>query len=129
GDGTLLAMATFVAVGLAVGHLLGGPDPADRTVLALCTATRHPGIAIVIATTMASEPTLALGAVLLFVIVNAVVSAPYVAWRRRALAKHKGTTGDAEPDALEPPLEWRRVRRPNQNNDPGDNARPGLGAS
>jgi BASS family bile acid:Na+ symporter len=44
GNGTLVAFAVFVLVGLAAGHLLGGPDPQDRTVLALSTASRHPGV-------------------------------------------------------------------------------------
>src|SRR5262249_8444389 len=44
GDGTLLAMVAFIAVGLAVGHFLGGAEPSDRLVLALATATRHPGV-------------------------------------------------------------------------------------
>jgi BASS family bile acid:Na+ symporter len=49
GNGTLAAIAAFVLVGLAAGHLLGGPDPEDRTVQALSTASRHPGIAMAIA--------------------------------------------------------------------------------
>jgi BASS family bile acid:Na+ symporter len=49
GDGTIVALAAFVLIGLAVGHLLGGPDQEDRTVLALSTASRHPGVALAIA--------------------------------------------------------------------------------
>lgn len=49
GNGTLAAIASFVAVGLLAGHGLGGPDPNDRTVLALSTASRHPGVALAIA--------------------------------------------------------------------------------
>lgn len=41
GNGTFAAFATFIAVGLATEYLLGGPSPADRTVLALSTASRH----------------------------------------------------------------------------------------
>jgi bile acid:Na+ symporter, BASS family len=48
-NGTLVAFAGFIVVGLTVGHLLGGPDPGDRTVLALSTASRHPGVALAIA--------------------------------------------------------------------------------
>ena len=40
-DGTLLALAGLAIIGLAVGHALGGPEPADRTALAPATATRH----------------------------------------------------------------------------------------
>ena len=49
GDGTLVALVVFVIVGLVVGHLLGGPDPDQSVVLALSTATRHPAIALSIA--------------------------------------------------------------------------------
>lgn len=50
GNGHVLALAAFVAIELIVGHLLGGPDPEDRVVLALSTASRHPGVALAIAT-------------------------------------------------------------------------------
>lgn len=49
GDGTLFAMVIFVVLGLAAGHLLGGPEPDDRTVLAMATASRHPGVAMAVA--------------------------------------------------------------------------------
>ena len=35
GNGTIVALAALVAVGLAAGHLLGGPRPEERTMLAL----------------------------------------------------------------------------------------------
>ena len=75
GDGTLVAMVVFAAVGLLVGHLLGGPATGDRTVLALSTAIRHPGIAIAIgAATYPGDHLTA--AVLLYMIVGTVVSLP-----------------------------------------------------
>jgi hypothetical protein len=51
GNGTLLAIAIFVTVGLIAGTLLGGPNASDRTVLSLSTASRHPGVAMAIAST------------------------------------------------------------------------------
>ena len=42
GNGTGIALAAFVLVGLAVGHVLGGPVPQNRTALAIATASRHP---------------------------------------------------------------------------------------
>ena len=83
GNFSLLAIVAFVVVGLAVGHLLGGPDPDDRTVLALSTATRHPAVAMAIVHE-AHDKELALGAVLLVLLVGGVVSVPYVKWRRRS---------------------------------------------
>src|SRR5690606_37658987 len=49
GDGVVIVLAAFTLIGLLVGHLLGGPGEEDRTVLALATSTRHPGVAIAIA--------------------------------------------------------------------------------
>ena len=83
GDGTLLAMTIFVVVGLVVGHLLGGPDSDDRTVLALATASRHPGIALLIAQINYPQETALAAAVLIFLVTNAVLTAPYVLWRKR----------------------------------------------
>jgi BASS family bile acid:Na+ symporter len=84
GDGTLLAMALFVALALLVGHLIGGPDPGDRSVLALATACRHPAVAMTIAH-MASPGEKAIpAAVLLYLIVSLLVTLPYVAWRKKA---------------------------------------------
>lgn len=83
GNGTLAAFAAFIVVGLAAGHLLGGPDSADRTVLAFSTATRHPGVALAIAGANFPEQKLVLPAVLLYLIVGAILSIPYSKWRRR----------------------------------------------
>jgi bile acid:Na+ symporter, BASS family len=83
GNGTILAMAVFAAVGLAAGHLLGGPDPENRIVLALSTATRHPGIAIAIAAANFPDQKLAPAAVLLYFIVSALAAKPYLAWAKR----------------------------------------------
>jgi bile acid:Na+ symporter, BASS family len=82
-NGTLAAFATFIIVGLAAGQLLGGPDPADRTVLALSTASRHPGVALAIASANFPEQKLVLPAVLLYLITGAILSIPYSKWRRR----------------------------------------------
>jgi BASS family bile acid:Na+ symporter len=83
GDGTLIALAAFVLVGLAIGHLLGGPEPQNRPALAISTASRHPGIAIAIAQANFPEQKLAMAAVLLYLLVNAVVSIPYNVWIKR----------------------------------------------
>jgi BASS family bile acid:Na+ symporter len=83
GNGTLIALAAFVIVGLAIGHLLGGPEPQNRSALAISTASRHPGIAIAIAQTNFPEQKLAMAAVLLYLLVNAIVSIPYNVWIKR----------------------------------------------
>jgi BASS family bile acid:Na+ symporter len=83
GNGTVLAMMVFALVGLAAGHLLGGPDPQNRTVLALSTATRHPGIAIAIAAANFPDQKLAPAAVLLYLFVSAIASKFYLSWAAR----------------------------------------------
>lgn len=80
---TLVALAGFVVAGLAIGHLLGGPKPENRVALATSTASRHPGIAIALAAANFPQEKLALAAVLLYLVVNAVVSMPYNVWSKR----------------------------------------------
>src|SRR5688572_20398514 len=87
GDFSLVAIATITLVGLGVGHLLGGPDADDRTVLAISTATRHPGVAIAIANVSAPNQDGVLAAVLLYLLAGAVFSIPYVKWRQRVHAR------------------------------------------
>ena len=86
GDGTVLALAAFVAIGLIVGHLLGGPDPRDRVVLALATASRHPGVALAIATANFPQETRVMGVILLYLLISVIVEVAYLAWWRRQLA-------------------------------------------
>lgn len=81
-NGTLIALVAFAVVGLIAGHLLGGPEPEDRSVLAIFSAARHPGIALAIAQANFPQQRLALAAVLLALLVSAVVSAPYVSWAK-----------------------------------------------
>jgi bile acid:Na+ symporter, BASS family len=83
GDGTLLAILAFVAVGLAVGHLLGGPGSDDRAVLALATAMRHPGVALVIASGTVAGDKVVAPALLLYLLVGTIATVPYVMWRKR----------------------------------------------
>lgn len=94
GNGTLAILALFTLVGAAVGHLLGGPDPDDRTVLALAAGTRHPGVALVIARAVFPEENMVLAVLLWHLIVGAIVSIPYVRWRKRS---HAADTAGAQP--------------------------------
>ncbi len=84
GDGTLLAFVALALSGLLVGHLLGGPRGDDRTVLALSSAARHPGVAIVIgAALFPDQKKLIAVAVLLDLIVATIATIPYTRWRRK----------------------------------------------
>jgi BASS family bile acid:Na+ symporter len=83
GNGVLVAVALFALVGITAGHLLGGPDPDDRSVLALATSTRHPGLAITIAALNFPERKSAVLIVVLFhLIVGTIVAIPYIKWRK-----------------------------------------------
>ena len=87
GDGTVVVAIVLSGLGLVVGHLLGGPDPENRTVLALATASRHPGVALVAGIgATAQAPRLVTAAVLLAFVVSMIVSIPYAAWRKRVHA-------------------------------------------
>jgi BASS family bile acid:Na+ symporter len=92
GNGTIVAIVAFSLAGLAAGHLLGGPDPDDRAVLALATA-RHPGVALAIASANFPGEKLVPAAVLWCLIVSAIVAIPYLTWRRR---QHGGIASAVE---------------------------------
>lgn len=87
GDGTLLAIVIFVVLALLTGSLLGGPTPGDRSVLALATASRHPGVAMAIAQLTFPAERAVSAALLLYLLTAMVVTVPYVGWRKKALAE------------------------------------------
>jgi BASS family bile acid:Na+ symporter len=81
GNGGLLAIAATIAVGLLAGHLLSGGR--ESGALALAAASRHPGVALTIAELNypgSRKPIMA--AVILYLLITAVVTAPYVRWAR-----------------------------------------------
>lgn len=93
GNGTLLALALFSLFGLAIGHWLGGPDDDKRTVLALATASRHPGVALAIANVAATADRSALAVVVWHLLVSAIVALPYARWRARVHSRKSAARG------------------------------------
>lgn len=88
GHGVIWTMTLFGVVGIVVGHLLGGPDLEERSILALATSTRHPGIAMAIASlNFPKQKDEVMVIVLYHLLVGAVVAIPYTRWRTRKLAK------------------------------------------
>ncbi len=85
GNGTILAIVAIAAVGLGVGHALGGPEPKDRSVLALATASRHPAVAIAIASSMYPDAKLAPAAIVLTLLTTSLVSLPYTRWAKKSV--------------------------------------------
>jgi BASS family bile acid:Na+ symporter len=81
GDGTLVAIASFVVIGFVVGHLLGGPDPGHASVLGLASACRHPVLSLAVASVNFPGEQFA-GTVLLYLLVTAVLGVGFAAWSR-----------------------------------------------
>jgi bile acid:Na+ symporter, BASS family len=102
GDGTLLAIASSTVLAMLAGHVLGAPVHDDRNVLALSTASRHPGIAIALAQANFASEQLAVPAVFMSLIVGALAALPYAALSRRRFPAS---------DADLAPLHQRRARR------------------
>src|SRR5450631_3731412 len=73
GNGTALIVAGMAVTGLFVGHVLGGPEASDRTVLALSTTSRHPAIAMTVAIAAGAESKPELAAIPLYLIVALLV--------------------------------------------------------
>lgn len=86
GDGTLLSIIVYTAIGLVTGHLLGGSEPGARSTLALATASRHPGVALAVATASFPDQQYAVAAILLAALTGLLSTLPYVARRRRVVA-------------------------------------------
>jgi len=82
---SLLAFASFTGMALSLGHWLGGPDEGQRSSLAVACATRHIGLALLIAANVKGPKTLALVAAYLFA--SALVCIPYIRWRRRVMSR------------------------------------------
>jgi BASS family bile acid:Na+ symporter len=87
-----LAIVLVTALALAVGHLMGGPEPATRTATAISSAARNPGLALLVATLNGAPPAIT-ATVLAYLVIAALTLVPYIAWRRRA-----GATAATIPD-------------------------------
>lgn len=96
-EGTLSAIVIITLAGLAAGHLLGGPGEDDRTVLAFATVSRHPGVAVALAS-LTDQP-LAPVAVLLAVLVSELAVVPYKLWRKRRRAAIAAARQGSPPTA------------------------------
>jgi BASS family bile acid:Na+ symporter len=78
-NGSALAIAAIVAADLAAGHILSGGR--EEGALALAASNRHPGVALAIAQMNYPDRLKELAAaLLLYVVVTAIVTTPYVRW-------------------------------------------------
>jgi bile acid:Na+ symporter, BASS family len=76
----VLIVATTLAA-LTVGHVLGGPDPDDRTTLAVACATRFPALGLLIAS-LNFPNAKPLPIVVSYLLIAALTLMPYTRWRR-----------------------------------------------
>jgi predicted Na+-dependent transporter len=72
GSGALAAIAVVTVMALGAGHLLGGPP------VAISSAVRNPGLALLVATFNAAPPQVT-ATILAYVVVSAIVVTMYVA--------------------------------------------------
>jgi predicted Na+-dependent transporter len=75
---TVAAFGIFTLAALATGHLLGGPQAADRVSLAVACASRHIGLALLVAANARGRQTLAL--VVAYLLASALATLPYLRW-------------------------------------------------
>ncbi|HUL96656.1 MAG TPA: bile acid:sodium symporter [Usitatibacter sp.] len=78
---TALAIVACSLAALGLGHWLGGPDPSTRTALAVCSAARNAGLAILVASVNGASPEIK-ATLLAYLVVSALTVTPYVVWRR-----------------------------------------------
>lgn len=77
-----IALLAMTGIALAIGHALGGPDPRDRTALAVSCAMRHVGIAMLAAAVVPNPRVVA--CVLAYLLSAAIISGGYLTWRAAA---------------------------------------------
>lgn len=81
----LLALAGLTLISLIIGHLMGGKEPGERTALAVSCATRHLGLAILVAAAVPGPKTAVFVAV--YIVASAIVVIPYLQWQKKINAK------------------------------------------
>jgi BASS family bile acid:Na+ symporter len=86
GKGAVVAFAVLVALAVATGYLFGGPDPDDRTVLAIAAPMRHPGVALAIAHATFPDDVVAPAAILLLLLVGVLATSVYGRIHKRRAA-------------------------------------------
>jgi BASS family bile acid:Na+ symporter len=94
GNGSLLAMTLVCTAALITGHLLGGGDPDHRGTLALATAMRHPAFALAIVAANEGEVRQVFAAILLYFMLNMVLTTIYLVWFKRWRTSHPSSVGE-----------------------------------
>jgi BASS family bile acid:Na+ symporter len=83
GEGTVLAILVVIVFGLLFGELLGGPDRGIRGALASATVSRHPAIALLLATgAFPQQQPAVIGTVLIYLVTSIVLPILLMRWRK-----------------------------------------------
>jgi len=81
----LLTLSGLTLISLVIGHVMGGEEPGERTALAVSCATRHLGLAILVAAAVPGPKTAVFIAA--YIVASAVVAIPYLRWQNKVNAK------------------------------------------
>ena len=76
------AFAGVTVASIAIGHLAGGRSAPDRSLIAVLSGVRHPGLALLVAK-FNFDGDLVLPAVLMSLLISLAVACPYAYWRQR----------------------------------------------
>ncbi len=79
-----LLIVVITLASLAVGHVLGGPDPSDRTTLALACASRFPALGLLIAS-LNFPNAKPMPIVVAYLLIANLTVMPYMRWRKSQL--------------------------------------------
>jgi len=83
GEGTVLAILVVIVFGLLFGELLGGPDRSIRGALASATVSRHPAIALLLASgAFPQQESTVIGTVLIYLLASILVPILLMRWRK-----------------------------------------------
>jgi len=82
GPRVAIAIALTTLAAIAAGHVLGGPGPATRTAVAMSTALRNPGLALLAAALNSASPAIK-ATILTYLVVAGLTIVPYAIWRSR----------------------------------------------
>jgi BASS family bile acid:Na+ symporter len=96
--GTVAGMVVFALASLAIGWVMAGSEPDHSFVLAYSCMSRHPAIALTIASTNFPGENFA-AAVLLAVIIQGILGGPFVNWYRGFVG---GVQGPLRPETGTP---------------------------
>jgi BASS family bile acid:Na+ symporter len=83
GEGTVLVILMVIVLGLVLGALLGGPERGIRGALASATVSRHPAIALLLASgAFPQHQTSVIGTVLIYLLASIALPIFVMRWRK-----------------------------------------------